>query len=511
MRHLLPEDLRPGRQLSREFLKAVLGLYLVLAVLLTLGQLMIEYDNEKQELIEQVHTLAGTFTPTLSEALWNYDEEQIQVTMQGMYSTQEVAGVVVQGNNEARYSVGRVMPGISETASENGADTPLYDRLYRESFTLSLPTDNSEYLGELVVFYSSSMIINRTYKTFVTTVFMAIIKTTGLWVIAMLVFRRFVGQPVSTLQKAILEYDIDSTETPDYRPLEEDDLHKANELYVLNHCFMALTAELANKNAIVEEHTNNLENLVREKTTDLENALEELQALDKIKSEFLARMSHEMRTPLNSIIGFATRIQKSEKDNLRERSMEALKTIESNGEHLVSVVSDLLDISKIEAGKMELNALPCKLPLLVQEVAASMEEAARAKNLKLIVDELPLIEAVLDTVRFRQILFNLISNAIKYTDSGEVRVRMEARSHESVDGVMIEVADTGVGIAEHDMSRLFNTFEQLGFGTNSQAGSGLGLAVVKELVGLFGGFVSVESTPGEGSVFSFWVPLNAHD
>jgi signal transduction histidine kinase/ActR/RegA family two-component response regulator len=262
--------------------------------------------------------------------------------------------------------------------------------------------------------------------------------------------------------------------------------------------------------AELERHHNHLEELVTARTAELKLALDAAEGANRAKSAFLANMSHEIRTPLNAILGFCQLLLAAQHDT---QVHEHVEKIAASGRHLLDVINDILDISKIEAGKIQLKVHRFSLALKINHVHSMLADMLAAKQLQWHVEldkNLP-VTLYGDGVRMRQMLLNYVANAVKFTESGTITVR--ARQTGTVGAKIIlrvEVEDTGIGLTIEQQARLFNAFEQAENSTSRRfGGTGLGLAITKRLAYLMGGEVGVHSTPGQGSIFWFTIALSA--
>jgi signal transduction histidine kinase len=273
----------------------------------------------------------------------------------------------------------------------------------------------------------------------------------------------------------------------------------------------ALATEFNQMAARLEQSYGNLENQVQQRTSELATALAELdlkthevEAASHHKSEFLANMSHELRTPLNAIIGFSQVLQKQLFGPVNEKQAEYLDDILTSSRHLLSLIDDVLDLAKVEAGQIELQMAPFSLPETLERGVVIVRERATKNGVHVSLASEPGVETVVgDERRIRQVLYNLLSNAVKFTPEGG-SVGVTARR---VDGeIRVSVADNGPGIAPEDQQRIFEEFQQAELGKQQREGTGLGLALSKRLVELHHGRIWVDSEIGRGSTFTFTLP-----
>jgi signal transduction histidine kinase/CheY-like chemotaxis protein len=248
----------------------------------------------------------------------------------------------------------------------------------------------------------------------------------------------------------------------------------------------------------------NLEAKVAERTATLKATNLELARASQVKSEFLARMSHDLRTPLNAVIGFADLLLTQQVGPLTDKQERYLGHVANAGRHLMVLINDILDITRVEAGKLEIHPELCHLPTILEETLALFRSQALMRRITLAMEiGTPLGDLMADRIRLQQILHNLVSNAVKFTPEGGI-VTVTARQI----GLELEmsVRDTGIGIPPEDHERIFEVYQQVGSIGGRQKGTGLGLAITKRLVELHGGTIRLESAPGQGSTFTVRLP-----
>jgi signal transduction histidine kinase len=328
------------------------------------------------------------------------------------------------------------------------------------------------------------------YASILRTVFLLIVGI-GLSVIASLVLTHKMVTPIRTLQKGAARIGAGDLG-------HRIELSTGDELETLGEEFNQMTARLRESYA-------NLEEKVEDRTRELAEALEQLEIASRHKSEFLANMSHELRTPLNAILGYTELILDNIYGDVPEKIQEVLERLEKNGRHLLGLINDVLDLSKIEAGQLTLSFSDYSMQEVVHTVVTSVEPLASEKNLTLEVSIAPdLAVGKGDEQRIAQVFLNLVGNAIKFTEEGEVNVKVSASDSK----FLTTVSDTGPGLSEADQKRIFEEFHQAdSSSTNKKGGTGLGLAISKKIVEMHGGRIWVESSPGQGADFCFTLPV----
>ena len=310
----------------------------------------------------------------------------------------------------------------------------------------------------------------------------------------------------------------------------QDPLHKVNPLLpytrgeaaiplrVGSRIIGAIDIQSQKTNAFLEDEISILQTLADQVAVAIDNArsfelsqqaVMEMREVDRLKSQFLANMSHELRTPLNSIIGFSRVILKGIDGPVTELMQQDLTAIYNSGQHLLGLINDILDLAKIEAGKMELAFDEVNITDLTTSVLSTMSGLIKDKPVQMkrnIEENLPTVRA--DAIRVRQVMINLLSNAAKFTEEGDITVNVEMQKEGGKKEILVSVSDTGPGISEEDQEKLFQPFSQVDASpTRKTGGTGLGLSICQQLINMHGGRIWVESEVGQGTTFHFTLPL----
>lgn len=365
-------------------------------------------------------------------------------------------------------------------------------------------------LGGLVVRYDAertyAQVIAQRNRTFVIGISLLPVAIALIYLMA----TRLVRRPIESLAEKAKKFgEGDMTVTVD---IETED-----EIGVLGNTFNYMVERVSSASKRLEEEIERKTALLNERTRLLgllERANQELRELDKLKSTFLANMSHELRTPMNAIIGYTELLLDGVDGPVNEEQGKSLKKVVTNARHLLQLINDVLDISKIEAGKVELEVKEFDLKWLIDSITPTFEPLIRQKGLTLTVtidERVPLVYG--DEDRLKQVFINLISNAIKFTHQGGITISAKLsdrgiKAEEQPIFAEICVEDTGIGIKEEDIDRIFDKFVQVDLTTIRQyEGTGLGLSIVRGLVSLHKGMIWVTSAYGNGSKFCFTLPL----
>jgi signal transduction histidine kinase len=283
----------------------------------------------------------------------------------------------------------------------------------------------------------------------------------------------------------------------------------AREMVEVAEAFNAMLDGRIQAEKALQTHRDGLEALVAERTAHLERARDAAEVAYRAKTVFLATMTHELRSPLNAILGFSGLLLQRLSGPLNDEQATYLGYIQDGARRLLGLISDLLDSSRIEAGAVEVRWEPADIPALIDQALNSTRLKAEAKGLALHAEVDPAVGEVLtDGGRLTQILVNLLDNAVKFTDAGEVRLQADIEVG-APGNLRMRISDTGIGIAEDQLEHIFEPFIQVDHGaTRRYEGSGLGLSISKRLADLLGGSLEAQSQLGQGSVFTLRLPLD---
>ncbi len=482
-------EIRPGRLALRLAGNVILFSSLV-ALLLTATELLTTHLRDVRQIDERMQQVEAAYVDSAVENLWVMDRERLETQLTGITRLPDFVMAEIRVDGERLLSHGQALAGAGITRSF------ALQRMHR---------DQLQTIGELVVSASYESANERTLDRLFLLLLTNGLMITLVTIFMLFIFYRLIGRHI----EQIAHYATHQSHAQDTPALTLKRIQpvKDDELSVLTAAINTMRERLLNFSQAESHRANELEKLVTQRTEQLASAKETAEAASRAKSEFLANMSHEIRTPMNAIIGLTHLLRRGKPT---PEQTERLGKIDTAANHLLSIINDILDISKIEAGKLELEQTNFALGSVLDHVHSLISDQARAKGLDIVVDPdgVPLWLRG-DPTRLRQALFNYTSNAIKFTEHGSIALRailLQDGAEEIV--VRFEVQDTGIGISESQMASLFRTFEQADASTTRKyGGTGLGLAITRHLAELMGGEVGVNSEPGKGSTFWFTARL----
>ncbi|NQW11265.1 MAG: hypothetical protein HQ481_15475 [Alphaproteobacteria bacterium] len=509
--------------LTRKIFRTAFLLYLAAALTIT-GSLVIEaYLSARADLQRELNIYRMTMEDALSGALWAIDLEEVKSISTGLLAIPQIAGLRVLDHNRAREFV---TVGDLDTGAAGGWLRGPISVSFDVYYTHAVGRDR---VGYITLLASSQVLWERLSWRIGLLLAAALLKIVILWLIFVRVSRSILVRPIIELTQAARSTALDRLERLEF---DEPTAHAAEgtEIEVLRQAFNDMVTKLRDSRDALARVNADLEHRVDERTQELERrggelsaalaradrarreaaaALDAAERADRGKSEFLALVSHELRTPLNSIMGFAEIIrdqagQRDDPETLREYST----AIHDSGAHLLTLINDILDLSKIEAGRMEIDPEWIDPVGAARTVIELLRETADRKGVRLENQLEPSIGALhADPRRFRQMLTNLVSNAIKYTQAaGEVVVTADTAKD---GGLTFSITDTGVGMSKPEIAHALEAFSRVSNPmTRSQQGTGLGLPLVARMAQLHGGRLTLDSQPGEGTIASLWFPAS---
>jgi len=474
----------------------------LLLVVAGFGWVLDQRENERRlgEFDARATRIVHLLARGLAYPLWNVDTKAIDALIDSIGSNLEIASIDVTA---AGY--GRVVPLRRREADATAA---------ADTFKRALPIQHvaadgvAQHIGDIEIVFTRAPLWRAVAQARLVLLGMLVALLGAVFAVTYLLVGRIVRRPLARLEGTMERFaggDLSARCAVDSN----------DELGRLGVRFNTMAERLAASTESLRQHGEALEDQVRERTAELAQAVQRAEVASRAKSAFLANMSHELRTPLNGILGFAQLLQFAP-PNDTVRLATGLSAIERSGEHLLALITDVLDLAKIEAGRIDLFPKPVDLGALLEELRTAMAIEAGRKQIDLRLEQPdPLPTVLVDGQRLRQVLLNLLGNAIKFTARGSVTLAVSCRrtteGREDGEGGTVRLAfavrDTGIGIAGIDIERLFRPFEQLGDAHHRSGGSGLGLALSRQLIRHMGGDIGVRSEPGRGSEFAFELSL----
>ncbi|MDH5552031.1 MAG: ATP-binding protein [Nitrosomonas sp.] len=502
-----------NRELQTLKLRLIVLLTLVVVIFMATFEAFNHY-KDKDEANYYLEELSDRTVLRLSEnlvlPLWEVDSDWVRRIIHTEMRDHRIQAITIKGDGGLRISKARDSEGF---IVKNSHHKTALNQIYRKKEILH----NQEPIGSVEIYVTRQFMLKSLTKELIDTVI-----TTTLLIFLMIGFlilalNKIVIKPLLQLlestqavaggdythQIKIKRYDEIGMLAEGFNVMQTNIQLREKERDQVTVDLLKKTAELENANKKLELHQEHLEQLVEKRTQESTRARNVANQANQAKSIFLANMSHELRTPLNAVLGFSELMTRDKEITQKQR--ESLGIINRSGHHLLTMINDVLDLSKIESGGMTLNIVTVDLFSLLYDVEMMMRPRTENKGLNLLVNKNTGLAQYIqvDEGKLRQVLINLLGNAIKFTEHGQVTMEVNSTPYKDNLNLEFEIKDTGVGISEDNMKSIFHPFVQVGRSPSRQKGTGLGLAITHRLVGLMDGDIRAESKLNKGSTFQF--------
>ena len=499
------------QSIANRLIRTIFIFYCLIAVAVTAMHIIQEYQHTEDSIRDELISYEKIFSPVLSQALWDFDGEQIDTILTAMQEVPVIKGVrIIQKGSKVEdlIGIGDVEVDYNkyihiEGATKERIQTNEY-QLFKHQFDITYQYgDSIQVLGEVSLYSSFNAVFDRVQLGFIFLIMNALIKSVALWMIMYWLGNKIVLRPLKMFTRKIKQFEISEPDSVQFNQFSKSDY----ELYDLESSFSSLIHELKSKQQEILTLNTKLEKKVKKRTKELEQQKDKAEKALRVKADFLATMSHEIRTPMNGVIGMLGILDHSD---LNVADQQHVQIAKQSADDLLTLINDILDISKIEAGKLTLENsefnLVDELNLAVRSHSLDAKHKGLEFEYEINIDAGLVVRG--DRIRLGQIIHNLVNNAIKFTEQGKIKLSFKAETNSGEFQLFGSVKDTGIGVSKNRVEDVFSVFTQEDASTTRRfGGSGLGLSIVKQLCEMMKGDVWLNHEYEKGACFEFSIKL----